>query len=172
MTKTTFDIIDACKGNIFEEIPNRLERVIAYFSEETGSEKKFYTEEEMEKIMLNAMYDYIDTCNKPSTFLRLMANAIEPENLSDRIAAAFSLVQVKNLNGEYVNGFKEEFVKDHYINAIIPLIRKNGISIYDIEEEIEFREEHKNELISCKNDDLRLYGTYELINVRKFWKHC
>ena len=62
--------------------------------------------------------------------------------------------------------------KNHCINVIIPLMRKNGITIYDIEAEIKFRKKHKNDLISCKNDDLRVYFTEELINAKRFWKYC
>ncbi len=65
-----------------------------------------------------------------------------------------------------------ERIKNHCINVIIPLMRRNGITIYDIEAEIRFREEHKDELISCRNDDLRVYFTEELINAKRFWNQC
>lgn len=62
--------------------------------------------------------------------------------------------------------------KNHCINVLIPLMRRNGITIHDIEAEIEYREKHKNDLIMCKNDDLRVYFTEELINCKRLWKEC
>lgn len=46
------------------------------------------------------------------------------------------------------------------------------LSEYDIEAEIEYREKHKNDLIMCENDDLRVYFTEELINCKRLWKEC
>ena len=68
-------------------------------------------EEVLTKIVLEAAYDYIDTCDKPSTFLRLMhgcaMGAIRQVSLLERICYAFEIVQVHG-NGRYINGFKEE----------------------------------------------------------------
>lgn len=67
---------------------------------------------------------------------------------------------------------KQNEIKNRCINVLIPLMKRNGISIYDLEEEIKFREEHKNELISARNEYLRLYFTEELIHAKRFWKEC
>ena len=64
------------------------------------------------KIMVDAVYDYIDTCDRPSTFLQLMRECIAKDvNLAQRICITFTLVKVRNDSGEYINGFKEEFFK-------------------------------------------------------------
>jgi hypothetical protein len=102
----------ACKGNIHHEIESRIERVKEYMSDECCCDKECYTDELMESIMVNAMYDYIDTCDKPSTFLRLIVKCIERDlSLMEKICVAFTLTQVKRSDGEYINGFKEEFFK-------------------------------------------------------------
>ena len=111
MEQRTCNIIRACKGSLYTEIDDRIKRVKTYLSKECGCPEEHYTEEIMESIMVDAMYDYIDTCNKPSTFLRMIRNCIEKElSLTEKICIAFTLVQVKN-DDKYINGFKEEFFK-------------------------------------------------------------
>ena len=111
MTQRTCNIILACKGSLYPEIESRIERVKTYMSEECLCEKEWYTDGEMENIMMDAVYDYIDTCDRPSTFLRLMKDCIAKDvSLIQRICIAFTLVKVKNYD-EYINGFKEEFFK-------------------------------------------------------------
>jgi hypothetical protein len=109
MTERTCNIIRACKGTLCWGIEDRLERIKTYLSAECDCDKEDYTDADIESIMINAAYDYIDTCDKPSSFLRLMYECIaKPVNLADRIAIAFTLVQVKR-DDEYINGFKKEF---------------------------------------------------------------
>lgn len=127
MEKRTFDIIMACKGqfsridcdinsNLAKLSPcerviaymypaelNPYECVIAYMSQECDRPKSAY---EMEKIMFDAMCDYLDTCDKPSYFMRMLMDIAGKEiyNRSEQIAIAFRLTQVKDDNG-YINGF-------------------------------------------------------------------
>ena len=109
MTQRTCNIIRACKGSLYPEIESRIERVKTYMSEECLCKKEWYTNEEMEYIMIDAACDYIDTCDRPSAFLRLMNDSIAKDvSLIERICIAFTLVRVKN-NEQYINGFKEEF---------------------------------------------------------------
>ena len=111
MTQRTCNIIRACKGSLYPEIESRIERVKTYMSEECLCKKEWYTDEEMENIMVDAVYDYIDTCDRPSTFLRLMNDCIAKDVcITQRICIAFTLVKVKN-DDKYINGFKEEFFK-------------------------------------------------------------
>ena len=111
MTQRTCNIILACKGSLYPKIESRIERVKTYMSEECLCEKEYYTDREMESIMMDAVYDYIDTCGRPSTFLRLMKDCIAKDvSLIQRICIAFTFVKVKN-DDEYINGFKEEFFK-------------------------------------------------------------
>lgn len=111
MTQRTCNIIRACKGSLYSEIDNRIERVKAYMSEECLCEKECYTDEIMESIMIEAVYDYIDTCDRPSSFLRQIRECVAKNiSLTQKICIAFTLVQVRR-DGEYINGFKEEFFK-------------------------------------------------------------
>ena len=111
MTQRTCNIIRACKGSIHSEIDDRLERVKIYMSEECSCPKECYTDGELESILMDAVYDYIDTCDRPSTFLRLVNECIAKDiSRIQRICIAFTLVKVKNAD-KYINGFKEEFFK-------------------------------------------------------------
>lgn len=110
MTQRTCNIIRCCKGNLYPEISNRIERIKMYMSEECAYPIEYYTDRAINSIMVSAVCDYIDTCDKPSAFLRNILECI-PEDLTlvERICSAFALVQIKENDG-YVNGFKEEFL--------------------------------------------------------------
>lgn len=109
MTKRTCNIIRACKGRLYSDINGELNRVKAYMSEACDYPIEDYTDEQMEQIVLEAMCDYVDTCDKPSYFLRLVSNAGLGRNLTftEKACIAFALVNVKDDNG-YINGFTAE----------------------------------------------------------------
>lgn len=113
MTERTCNIILACKGSLYPQIDDRILRIKTYMAGECGCDIDTYTDEVMESILKTAMYDYIDTCDRPSTFLRSMYDAIEPKiGLIEKICCAFTFVRMKDsLTNEYVNGFKKEFFK-------------------------------------------------------------
>lgn len=113
MTERTCNIIRACKGSLHPEIEDRIMRVKTYMAEECGCDIDEYTDDVTESIMKTAMYDYVDTCDRPSAFLRLMYDCIEPKlTLIEKICHAFTFVKMKDSStDEYVNGFKEEFFK-------------------------------------------------------------
>ena len=106
MTKQTYDIIMSCKSKPYCNVADAVKE---YMSQECGSNVDAYHEVALAGIMEQAMYDYIDTCDKPSSFLRELNGIIHGELLSvgERIARAFLLVRVKNRDGQYVNGFGE-----------------------------------------------------------------
>ena len=108
MTKRTFNIIIACKHRP-ENTSTITDSVRAYMSEECNCPVHHYGEREINNIMKTAMYDYIDTCDKPSVFLRSLDGVIGGEGMSigERIAIAFSLVRVCDGAKHYVNGFGE-----------------------------------------------------------------
>lgn len=112
MNRRTFDIIMACKADT-EGHFTKLDNVIEFLSKECGTPKEHYTIEEMDKIMFEAVCDYIDTCDRPSTFLRNIMNVIGGDNMcsAERICRAFTMVRIKN-GTNYVNGFKSEFFED------------------------------------------------------------
>ena len=105
MTERTYNIIMACKKR--DEHANCIESVREYMSKECLCPVKYYGEIEMSNIMKVAMYDYIDTCDKPSAFFREMETVFGQASLSigEWIGRAFALVQVRDCDGNYVNGF-------------------------------------------------------------------
>ena len=114
MTKETCNIIRACKGSLhktYEElnyISNVLERIKIYLSQEYQNDIQLYTDEQMEKIMYQAMGDYLDTCDKPSEFIHLLTLNNTAMSMAEKIAEAFKWVRVRK-EYSYVNGFKQEF---------------------------------------------------------------
>lgn len=109
MTERTVKIILACKGMIYPSNEDMIDRIRSYMSDECNCPKEDYTEEVITKIVLEAMYDYIDTCDRPSIFLRQMYywHWNKEASLLERVCTAFELVQVQG-DGKYINGFKEE----------------------------------------------------------------
>ena len=111
MTERTYNIIRACKGAIYPEIESKIDRIRTYMSNECNCPIEEYTAAVTENIIVDAMYDYIDSCDKPSLFLRQMRDCVIKDlTLTERICVAFSLAQVRDKNGRHVNGFKEEWI--------------------------------------------------------------
>ena len=116
MTERTFNIIMACKHHSDND-ENIYYAVKRYMSKECMCPENFYSEVQMAEIMRNAMYDYIDTCDKPNAFLRLFDRVYDREfiSLSERIARAFTLVKVRDnrQGGKYINGFTAELMQKY-----------------------------------------------------------
>lgn len=111
MTQRTCNIIKACKKPQKYKTDNEVEAVKRYMSIECDCPIEHYTDGVIENIMLEAMYDYIDTCDCPSFFLREMNTLYNADKLdvATKIAITFKLVQVKADKGEeWINGFYEE----------------------------------------------------------------
>lgn len=108
MTENTYNIIMACKRSDGGDVINAVKE---YYSKETGTPISAYSQSNMSRIMESALYDYIDTCDKPSQFLRGFFEwwNYYSFNVSfgEQIAIAFKTVRVKDRNGNYVNGFGE-----------------------------------------------------------------
>lgn len=106
MTERTYKIIMACKS---AESGNVSDAVKEYLAKEYAEHVDTYNEIVLAGIMRETMYDYIDTCDKPSIFLREFERMLYKElmSVSERIARAFLNVRVKNRDGQYVNGFGE-----------------------------------------------------------------
>lgn len=109
MTQRTCNIIKACKNCYGYSESTQLDRVKKYMSAECCYSIENYTDDMMDGIMFGAMYDFIDTCDKPSVFLHELNNIVHKEKYSraEQIAIAFELVQVRE-NGWYVNGFSSK----------------------------------------------------------------
>ena len=106
MTERTYNIIMACKNTTQRDLTDA---VAEYMSKECDCPLSEYTQSVISDIMEAALYDYIDTCDKPSTFLRFFSewgNYYSGVSIGEKIAHAFKSVQVKR-NGNYINGFGE-----------------------------------------------------------------
>ena len=110
MTKRTCNIIKACKDWFNTGIENVLDRVKQYMSKECICPIEHYTDGIMDNIMFEAMCDYIDSCDRPSFFLREMDRIYNKENMSraEQIALTFQLVEVMDdkKGKKFINGFK------------------------------------------------------------------
>ena len=106
MTKRTYNIIMACKQG---KHLNCLENVKEFLEKEFGMRLNRFGDIEAADIMKEAMYDYIDTCEKPSTFFREMETIFGSNKFSigEWIGRTFKIVRVKDRFGIYVNGFGE-----------------------------------------------------------------
>lgn len=109
--KRTIDIIKICKERNFDSC---VEYVIDYMSKSCKCPKEYYNESIIQNIMFEAMCDYIDNCDKPSSFLRVLKETYDlkfiksNQTFSEAIGIAFQLVQIKNEN-EYINGFNSSY---------------------------------------------------------------
>lgn len=117
MEQRTLDIIRICKGGtgyckngpIYDGIRN-------YLAEECMLLPEDYTDEDINYVLWEAMEDYLDHCNKPSSFLKDLRAVMRTHNwdIYHAIAVVFGpYVRVKDNNGNYVNGF------DDRINRIL-----------------------------------------------------
>lgn len=117
MEQRTLNIINICKGNtkyyrIYDNT-DVIEAIKQYMADECAYKAEWYTDRDMLDIMYDAMRDYLDYCDKPSFFMWELKEVLmrDAENLPLRIAIALSLVQVRDDNGNYVNGFDDRLHK-------------------------------------------------------------
>ena len=114
MTQRTFNIIMACKGNLFGEVPVAADRVRHYMADVCICDIDDYNDLMVEGILFDAVADYLDTCDKPSAFLNecKWLHTLPVYNTPAKImAAALTNVQVKDGFG-YVNGFTDELYRN------------------------------------------------------------
>lgn len=102
MTERTFNIVMACKEPVS---CNVCDAVKSYMAQECGCDIETYSESTLAPIMLEAMYDYLDTCDKPSIFMREYNSQFKNHlSTAERIARTFRMVQVRD-EFSCVNGF-------------------------------------------------------------------
>ena len=111
MKQRTLEIIAICKGNTsYNKEGFFITNIIDFLSDTCMCDKEYYSENVLERILLDAMYDYLDNCDKHSDFLKTMENvAFHNYSLSMKICMSFRGVQVCNEYGGYINGFSEEY---------------------------------------------------------------
>lgn len=117
MNQRTCDIIMICKSDIENEPNIRLDKIKQYMSRECCIPIEYYTQSMTEGIMFDAVCNYIDTCDKPSLFLKELRNVKRwiNKSMAEIIVVAFSFVQVKEVDedvGEIrcINGFTKELL--------------------------------------------------------------
>ena len=121
MQQRTLNIIHICKGNTkYSKNDSVYKAIRRYMAEECMVEPDYYTDKDIDDILWEAMKDYLDHCDKPSFFMWCLKDVMNRHDweLCPAIAVVFSAyTQVKDGNGNYVNGFddrlhnldKEEF---------------------------------------------------------------
>lgn len=96
------------------------EAVIDYWSEYTGTPAKYYGKEILMNIAIDAIRDYISTADNPSFVLYELFEYMHfdckhlykiDKEFDDRVREAIwttlVMTQVRNLDGNYVNGFRK-----------------------------------------------------------------
>lgn len=113
MEKKTKEMIKFLKKN-YNSYDSLREAAIAYMSDYSGVDKDFYTDDVIERNIFEIFCDFIDSVDKPSTYIREMRKADIIHALFGRTFNAYDLmldsmfmVQVMD-NGKYINGFKKE----------------------------------------------------------------
>lgn len=116
MEKKTVEMIRFIKHHA-GDYPTLRDAAIAYMMQYSGCDRSVYTKDRIEGIVFEIFCDFIDACDKPSVQLRQMMDSfriqsyIPEENFNtvfDYMLSAMMLCRVKDGNGNYVNGFKEE----------------------------------------------------------------
>ena len=112
MTQRTANIIGLCKGQSRRYNSVSIRRAIAmYLGNELTVDIDCFYDSQIEDVIMTAFYDFIDTADSPSTFLKSIFN--NPANMAlsipSRIIVAFGSLQIKD-NGEYINGFTKELI--------------------------------------------------------------
>ena len=101
------------------EYPTLREAAIAYMMDYSGCERKVYTDGVIEGIIFEVFCDFIDSVDKPSMHLRQMqesqrisTHSAFASNVYDYMLSAMELVQVRDDNNGYINGFTAEDFDD------------------------------------------------------------
>lgn len=114
MKQRTCNIIMCCKGhcNLDGAGDTPLEGIAAYMSNECACPKEDYKGRLMESILLEALYDYLNSADKPGFDLRQLfyQYALHDPSLSERICTMFQLIQVRDDSLRCVNGFSEKLL--------------------------------------------------------------
>lgn len=128
MTKDTELFIKALKDGInklqsesSESSENKSLRdiTIDYLCEWSGCDREIYNESNLYDVVLIRFLDYLDTADKPSAVIRkyldqkkwrgyirdINDNYLKDETEVDDMLITLALVQVRDSNGNYVNGF-------------------------------------------------------------------
>lgn len=109
MSERTLKIINICKKQGKYTKGSFYNRLTSYLSEECLCPKEDYSPRIVEEILMEAVYEYIDCCDTPSSFIKSLYSYSLKYSIIDAICYAFMFVQVKNKQNQFVNGFDENF---------------------------------------------------------------
>lgn len=95
-----------------------MEAIAAYMSHECACPKEDYKGRLMESILEEALFDYLNSANKPGFDLRNLFHqyALSDPSLSERICTMFQLVTVRDDSGQYTNGFTDKLMAQSEID--------------------------------------------------------
>lgn len=116
MTQRTANIIGICKGISHKYSSNSVRRNIAsYMSNECMVDIDYYTDEQVDSIIVEAFMDFIDGVDMPSKYLKdifynKFYNKISsPVSIANSIISVFTTTRIKN-DKTYVNGFSKKLI--------------------------------------------------------------
>ncbi len=114
MEQRTCNIIMCCKGhcNLDGADNTPMGDIAAYMSHECACPKEDYKGWLMERILQEALFDYMASADKPGFEMRQLFQtyALRDPSLSERIITLFQLATVRNDGGSYTNGFTDKLM--------------------------------------------------------------
>lgn len=120
MEQRTCNIIMCCKGhcNLPGADDTPMGDIAAYMSHECVCPKEDYKGRLMESILEEALFDYLNSVNKPGFDLRRLFHqyALRDPSLPERICTMFQLVTVRDNSGQYTNGFTDRLMAQSEID--------------------------------------------------------
>lgn len=114
MENKTFAIIAICKGNTkYTAAGIKVEDGIRHFlSDRCLVPINYFRVSDVDKAVKDAFYDFLDTCDRPSTYLRevdnIMSAPIKPTRYTSAVCAVLANVDVMN-GATYINGFNNDY---------------------------------------------------------------
>ena len=115
MEQRSCNLIMVCKGHcdFFETAATLTDAVRIFSSLDCGIPIEAYTDQVVTRLILEALYDFINTAQNPAGILRTIFSHLpldnSPLSLAEGICGMFQALRVKNDNG-FVNGFSEKLI--------------------------------------------------------------
>lgn len=111
MNKRTLRIINICKCNTRYNVgKSQQEAIISYLSEVHKMPIEFYTETELTRILKEVFYDFLDSCDKPSYYLKEIDRFIIHASYNGAIIDVLALIDVYDTGEDkWINGFDYTF---------------------------------------------------------------
>lgn len=111
MDQRTLNIIYICKGHTkyWDGVETYYDAIRNYMADECAYKAEWYTDGQISNFLYEALKDYIDHCRKPSFILWYLKDIMDrwDFDIYHAIPIVFADLQVKDDNGNYVNGFDD-----------------------------------------------------------------